>query len=80
MLDQQATGSVIRFFDTAQGRPVGEPFSHTLEIKEVALSQVGGRGVTTDRWRSSWAVSASSLPPFSPIPLRLTPVLNAYPP
>ncbi len=33
-------GATLRFFDTAQGRPLGEPFSHTLEIKELALSQV----------------------------------------
>jgi intraflagellar transport protein 80 len=40
VLDQQATGSAIRFFDTAQGRPIGEPFTHNLEVIEVALSQV----------------------------------------
>jgi intraflagellar transport protein 80 len=34
-------GSTVRFFDTAQGRPIGEPFTHSLDIKEIALSQVG---------------------------------------
>uniref|UniRef100_A0A7S2QU27 Intraflagellar transport protein 80 n=2 Tax=Chlamydomonas chlamydogama TaxID=225041 RepID=A0A7S2QU27_9CHLO len=46
VLDQQATGSLVRFFDAAQGRPIGEPFTHNLEIKEIALSQVG---INTDR-------------------------------
>ena len=41
VLDQQSTGSVVRLFETAQGRAVGEPFTHTLEIKEIALSQTG---------------------------------------
>ena len=51
----QATGSAIRFFDTAQGRPIGEPFTHSLEIKEVALSQVGAlvSGHPRDRIRES---------------------------
>lgn len=31
----------VRFFDTAQGRPIGDAFTHNLEIKEVALSQAG---------------------------------------
>ncbi|EFJ41230.1 intraflagellar transport protein IFT80 [Volvox carteri f. nagariensis] len=41
VLDQQASGTTVRFFDTAQGRPLGEPWSHTLEVKEIALSQAG---------------------------------------
>ena len=44
VLDQQAIGSAVRFFDTAQGRPVGEPFTHNLEVKEICLSQVGSPG------------------------------------
>lgn len=32
---------MIRFFDTAQGRPIGDTFTHTLEVKELALSQAG---------------------------------------
>ena len=75
VLDQQATGSVIRFFDTAQGRPVGEPFSHTLEIKEVALSQVWGR--VTGGIRPEWSSPLPSDPqtcvilPDPPSPLSL---------
>lgn len=41
VLDQQASGSMVRFFDTVQGRPIGDPFTHALEVKELALSQVG---------------------------------------
>ncbi|KAG2494842.1 hypothetical protein HYH03_007082 [Edaphochlamys debaryana] len=41
VLDQQASGTTVRFFDTAQGRPLGDPWSHTLEVKEIALSQAG---------------------------------------
>lgn len=42
VLDQAAAGAAtVRFFDTAQGRPIGDAFTHTLEIKEVALSQAG---------------------------------------
>ncbi|GAX72717.1 hypothetical protein CEUSTIGMA_g173.t1 [Chlamydomonas eustigma] len=41
VLDQQLTGSMVRFFDTAQGKPLGEPFSHNLEISEIALNQTG---------------------------------------
>lgn len=37
---QATNGSTVRFFDTAQGRPIGEPFTHSLEIKEISLSQV----------------------------------------
>ena len=36
----QSTGNTVRFFDAAQGRPIGEPFTHSLEIKEIHLSQV----------------------------------------
>ncbi|MEW5301900.1 MAG: hypothetical protein WDW36_004725 [Sanguina aurantia] len=47
VLDQQAAaGATIRFFDTAQGRPMGEPHTHTLEVNAIALSQVG---TTSDR-------------------------------
>jgi len=42
VLDQQASGGVVRLFDTAQGRPVGEPLSHNLEVTEISLSQAGG--------------------------------------
>uniref|UniRef100_A0A7S0WTZ1 Intraflagellar transport protein 80 homolog n=1 Tax=Chlamydomonas leiostraca TaxID=1034604 RepID=A0A7S0WTZ1_9CHLO len=38
---QATNGSTVRFFDTAQGRPIGEPFTHSLEIKDISLSQVG---------------------------------------
>lgn len=41
VLDQQASGGMVRMFDTAQGRPIGEPFTHNLEITEIALSQAG---------------------------------------
>lgn len=42
VLDQAAQGAAtVRFFDTAQGRPLGDAFTHNLEIKEVALSQAG---------------------------------------
>ncbi|KAF5830134.1 hypothetical protein DUNSADRAFT_15000 [Dunaliella salina] len=37
----QSGGTTVRFFDAAQGRPIGEPFQHSLEIKEIQLSQVG---------------------------------------
>uniref|UniRef100_A0A7S3R5J7 Intraflagellar transport protein 80 n=1 Tax=Dunaliella tertiolecta TaxID=3047 RepID=A0A7S3R5J7_DUNTE len=37
----QSSGTTVRFFDAAQGRPIGEPFQHSLEIKEIQLSQVG---------------------------------------
>lgn len=36
----QSTGTTVRFFDAAQGKPMGEPFTHSLEIKEIQLSQV----------------------------------------
>lgn len=38
---QTTAGSTVRFFDTAQGKPIGEPFTHNLDIKEISLSQVG---------------------------------------
>ncbi|KAJ9526633.1 hypothetical protein QJQ45_017601 [Haematococcus lacustris] len=38
---QTSNGSTVRLFDAAQGRPMGEPIQHHLEIREVALSQVG---------------------------------------
>lgn len=38
----QSSGTTVRFFDAAQGRPIGEPFLHSLEIKEIQLSQVRG--------------------------------------
>lgn len=44
VLDQGAggvPGATVRFFDTAQGRAIGDAFTHTLEIKEIGLSQVG---------------------------------------
>eukprot|EP00798_Chlamydomonas_sp_ICE-L_P008266 gene8266-1535_t len=44
VLDQgaaQGGGSLVRFFDAAQGRPVGEPMTHSLEIKAISLSQTG---------------------------------------
>lgn len=40
-------GSSVRCFDTAQGRPLGEALSHSVQVKAVALSQVrfgGGSG------------------------------------
>jgi hypothetical protein len=37
-------GSTVRFFDAAQGRPIGEPFSHSLDVKEIALSQASEEG------------------------------------
>lgn len=33
--------AIVRMFDTAQGRPIGEPFTHGLPISEIALSQAG---------------------------------------
>lgn len=45
VLDQSAAGQVagaaVRFFDAAQGKPIGDMFAHSLEIKEIALSQAG---------------------------------------
>lgn len=35
-----ASGSSIRCFETAQGRPVGQHISHNIEVKAVCLSQV----------------------------------------
>ncbi|WIA18978.1 hypothetical protein OEZ85_003645 [Tetradesmus obliquus] len=35
-----ASGSSIRCFETAQGRPVGQHISHNLEVKAVCLSQL----------------------------------------
>jgi hypothetical protein len=34
-------GAGICFFDTAQGKPMGDPYTHSIEVREVALSQVG---------------------------------------
>jgi intraflagellar transport protein 80 len=35
-----ASGSSIRCFETAQGRPVGQLLNHNLEVKAGRLSQV----------------------------------------
>lgn len=35
-----STGSVLRCFDTAQGRAVGDAVTHKQEVKAVRLSQV----------------------------------------
>ena len=35
-----AVGCSVRCYETAQGRPVGEPVTHNLEVKAVCLSQV----------------------------------------
>lgn len=47
-----------RFFDTAQGRPVGEPYVHPSEVSEVMLSQVGNATerqlFIIDRSRDLW--------------------------
>lgn len=34
------SSGVVRCYETAQGRPVGEVLNHSLEVKAVALSQV----------------------------------------
>jgi intraflagellar transport protein 80 len=31
----------VRFFDTASGKPLGDPITHSMEIVEIALSQFG---------------------------------------
>ncbi|KAF6258571.1 intraflagellar transport protein 80 [Scenedesmus sp. NREL 46B-D3] len=36
-----ASGSSVRCFETAQGRPAGQQVNHSLEIKAVCLSQFG---------------------------------------
>jgi intraflagellar transport protein 80 len=38
---EHAGSCALRFFDSAQGRQLGEPFSHSLEVRAVALSQAG---------------------------------------
>jgi intraflagellar transport protein 80 len=35
-----ASGSSVRCFETAQGRPVGQQVNHSLEVKAICLSQV----------------------------------------
>jgi hypothetical protein len=37
-----AAATSVRFYDTAQGRPVGEAYQHTCAVQQIALSQVGG--------------------------------------
>jgi hypothetical protein len=39
-----ASGTTVRCFETAQGRPVGQQLSHKLEVKAVSLSQVRNSG------------------------------------
>jgi len=46
-MDRPGGGSV-RLFDTAQGRQQGEPYAHCAEIRQVALSQVGGGASASD--------------------------------
>lgn len=38
-----AAATSVRFYDTAQGRPLGEAYQHTCAVQQIALSQVGGR-------------------------------------
>lgn len=45
ILDQSGA-TTIRFFDTAQGKALGEPFTHTMEIRDIGLNQPGN---ATDR-------------------------------
>ncbi|KAL3133954.1 Intraflagellar transport protein 80 [Trebouxia sp. C0010 RCD-2024] len=46
VVDLAAKGQVVRFFDTAQGRPLGQTVSHPNVIVSVALNQ---QGIAPDR-------------------------------
>uniref|UniRef100_A0A061RJ59 Intraflagellar transport protein 80-like n=1 Tax=Tetraselmis sp. GSL018 TaxID=582737 RepID=A0A061RJ59_9CHLO len=62
----RSDGRTVRLFDTASGRPLGEPVAHHQELTAVALSQSGGlperRLLLLDRNRDLFirAVSSSS--------------------
>jgi len=66
-LIDRADSKSVRFFDTAQGKPIGNPITHTLEITEIALNQMGStpdrKLVFTDRNRDMF----------------ITPILKAQP-
>eukprot|EP00959_Pyramimonas_sp_CCMP1952_P443764 9290019-Pyramimonas_sp.AAC.1 len=36
-----AAGAAVRLFESATGKQIGEPLTHTLEITDLALNQVG---------------------------------------
>jgi hypothetical protein len=38
---EHASSATVRLFDAAQGQQQGEPFSHALEVRSLALSQAG---------------------------------------
>jgi intraflagellar transport protein 80 len=41
-LVDRTDGRTVRLFETASGRPLGDPLAHHLEVVEVALNQGGG--------------------------------------